>query len=283
MHAVALARSMRSIPRSRARRSSAAPRRRHSAAQRCFAATHPSRQRQLRGRSRGARGAHVTATRRSATMFLPRPPGSLRAHRLRPPPRPDERLPQHTRGALAPAGHRHHDLLGDVGARAVEHGAVNLGQGFPDYPIDAALIDLVTAAMRAGHNQYPLMAGVLALREAIAGKVRRLYGRALRPRARGHRDHRRDAGDLHRDRGAGAPRRRGDRVRARLRQLRARGPTRRRDAGAAAADRSPATGSTGTALRAAITPRTRLIVVNTPNNPGTSVLAAGRSRRSSRR
>ena len=46
-----------------------------------------------------------------------------------------------------------------MSALAVEHGAVNLGQGFPDYPIDPALIDLVTAAMRAGHNQYPLMAG----------------------------------------------------------------------------------------------------------------------------
>jgi methionine transaminase len=58
-----------------------------------------------------------------------------------------------------------------MSALAQEHGAVNLGQGFPDYPIDPALIDLVTDAMRAGHNQYPLMQGVLALREAIAAKV----------------------------------------------------------------------------------------------------------------
>ena len=68
-----------------------------------------------------------------------------------------------------------------MSALAQQHGAVNLGQGFPDYPIDPALIDLVTAAMRAGHNQYPLMPGVLALREAIAAKVQRLYGRGYDP------------------------------------------------------------------------------------------------------
>src|SRR6185437_2651193 len=64
---------------------------------------------------------------------------------------------------------------------AQQHDAVNLGQGFPDYAIDPALIDLVDAAMRAGHNQYPLMAGVMRVREAIAAKVARLYGHAYDP------------------------------------------------------------------------------------------------------
>jgi methionine aminotransferase len=68
-----------------------------------------------------------------------------------------------------------------MSALAVQHGAVNLGQGFPDYPIDPALIDLVDRAMRDGHNQYPLMPGVLALREAIAAKEQRLYGRGYDP------------------------------------------------------------------------------------------------------
>ncbi len=68
-----------------------------------------------------------------------------------------------------------------MSALAAQHGAVNLGQGFPDYPIDPALIDLVDRAMRDGHNQYPLMPGVLALREAIAGKESRLYGRSYDP------------------------------------------------------------------------------------------------------
>jgi len=59
---------------------------------------------------------------------------------------------------------------------AQQHGAVNLGQGFPDFDCDPALLDAVNAAMRAGHNQYPPMAGVPALREAVAGKIEALYG-----------------------------------------------------------------------------------------------------------
>lgn len=59
---------------------------------------------------------------------------------------------------------------------AQEHGAVNLGQGFPDFGCDPRLVDLVNEAMRAGHNQYPFMTGVPALREAIAAKIGQLYG-----------------------------------------------------------------------------------------------------------
>src|SRR5438874_4086698 len=68
-----------------------------------------------------------------------------------------------------------------MSALAVKHGAVNLGQGFPDYAIDPELIELVAAAMRAGHSQYPLMPGVMKLGEAIAAEVFRLYGRAYDP------------------------------------------------------------------------------------------------------
>jgi len=64
---------------------------------------------------------------------------------------------------------------------AQEHGAINLGQGFPDFPIDERLSDLVHAAMRAGHNQYAPMPGLPALREAIVAKVDRLYGHAYDP------------------------------------------------------------------------------------------------------
>ncbi|WP_312517161.1 pyridoxal phosphate-dependent aminotransferase [Massilia sp.] len=59
---------------------------------------------------------------------------------------------------------------------AAEHGAVNLGQGFPDFHCDPKLVDLVTEAMHAGHNQYPFMTGVPALREAVADKIAALYG-----------------------------------------------------------------------------------------------------------
>ena len=59
---------------------------------------------------------------------------------------------------------------------AAQHGAVNLGQGFPDFDCDPALIDLVGDAMRAGHNQYPQMTGAAPLRDAIAAKIASLYG-----------------------------------------------------------------------------------------------------------
>lgn len=59
---------------------------------------------------------------------------------------------------------------------AAEHGAVNLGQGFPDFAVPQRLVDELAEAMRAGHNQYAPMTGVPALRQAIAAKVLRCYG-----------------------------------------------------------------------------------------------------------
>ena len=63
-----------------------------------------------------------------------------------------------------------------MSALAQEHGAVNLGQGFPDFGCDPKLLDMVNDAMRAGLNQYPPMAGAAPLREAIAAKIAALYG-----------------------------------------------------------------------------------------------------------
>jgi len=63
-----------------------------------------------------------------------------------------------------------------MSALAQEHGAVNLGQGFPDFDCDPALISAVDDAMRHGFNQYPPMTGVPALREAVAQKIETLYG-----------------------------------------------------------------------------------------------------------
>lgn len=160
-----------------------------------------------------------------------------------------------------------------MSALAQRHEAINLGQGFPDYPIDPALIDLVTEAMRAGHNQYPAMPGVPVLRAAIAAKVARLYGRAY------------DA-DTEVTVTSGA-------TQAIFTAIQALA-----HAGDEAIVFEPAydsyvpavlvAGATPVPLpltfpgyridwdrvRDAITPRTRLIVVNTPNNPGTSVLTA---------
>ena len=70
-----------------------------------------------------------------------------------------------------------------MSALAQQHGAVNLGQGFPDFDCDPHLLDAVNDAMRAGLNQYPPMTGVPGLREAVAAKIAALYG------------HRFDAGD----------------------------------------------------------------------------------------
>ena len=68
-----------------------------------------------------------------------------------------------------------------MSALAAEHQAVNLGQGFPDFAGDPALVEAVALAMREGHNQYPPMAGLAALREAVAGKIEALYGRRYDP------------------------------------------------------------------------------------------------------
>jgi methionine transaminase len=160
-----------------------------------------------------------------------------------------------------------------MSALAQKHGAVNLGQGFPDYPIDPALIDLVTDAMRAGHNQYPLMPGVLALREAIATKVARLYGRAYDP-----------VHEITVTTGATQA------IFTTIQALAHPGdevvvfePA--YDSYVPAVQLAGATPVTlaltvpdyridWDALRRAITPRTRFILLNTPNNPGTSVLTA---------
>ena len=67
-------------------------------------------------------------------------------------------------------------IFSTMSALAQQHGAVNLGQGFPDFDCDPALVEAVHQAMQAGHNQYPLMSGVPALRQAIAAKMEALYG-----------------------------------------------------------------------------------------------------------
>ncbi len=66
-------------------------------------------------------------------------------------------------------------------ALAAECGAVNLGQGFPDFQMSEALIRLTHEAMRAGHNQYSEMAGLTLLRERIAEKIASLYGTVVDP------------------------------------------------------------------------------------------------------
>ena len=64
---------------------------------------------------------------------------------------------------------------------AVQHKAINLGQGFPDFPMSEALIDCVTEAMKAGGNQYAHTNGVPILRERLAEKIKLLYQTTIDP------------------------------------------------------------------------------------------------------
>ncbi len=64
---------------------------------------------------------------------------------------------------------------------ANEHGAINLSQGFPDFDCVPELVETVARYMREGHNQYAPMPGVAVLREALAMKIERLYGRRYDP------------------------------------------------------------------------------------------------------
>jgi methionine transaminase len=64
---------------------------------------------------------------------------------------------------------------------AAQHNAINLGQGFPDYPMSEELVALVNEAMKNGHNQYVHMNGYIPLREALAEKVEYLYQAKINP------------------------------------------------------------------------------------------------------
>ena len=68
-----------------------------------------------------------------------------------------------------------------VGNLARKHGAIDLSQGFPNFPSDPYLIELVTKAMTEGHNQYAAMQGYYGLREIISSKIENLHGRKYDP------------------------------------------------------------------------------------------------------
>ena len=67
-------------------------------------------------------------------------------------------------------------IFSEMTRLALQHGAINLSQGFPDFDTYTPLKELVAKYMHAGYNQYAPMQGVGALREAIAEKTRLLYG-----------------------------------------------------------------------------------------------------------
>ncbi len=68
-----------------------------------------------------------------------------------------------------------------MSSMAAEYNAINLGQGYPDFPMNQELIDYVDRAMKDGWNQYTHMAGYMPLREAIAEKIQFLYATHVDP------------------------------------------------------------------------------------------------------
>jgi len=153
---------------------------------------------------------------------------------------------------------------------AQESGAINLSQGFPDFPIDEKLIDLTHAAMKAGHNQYAPMPGVPALREAITAKVERLYGFGYDP-------------DTEITVTAGATQalftalaaivRPGDEVVIIDPAYDCYAPTVELFGGTPVHVRLGANMKfDASALRQAITPKTRVLMINTPHNPAGTIL-----------
>lgn len=68
-----------------------------------------------------------------------------------------------------------------MSSMAAEYNAINLGQGYPDFPMNQELIAYVHEAMKDGWNQYTHMAGYMPLREAIAEKIQFLYGTTVDP------------------------------------------------------------------------------------------------------
>jgi methionine aminotransferase len=70
-------------------------------------------------------------------------------------------------------------IFTEMSVLAQQYNAINLGQGFPDFLMDARITALVNEAMQNGHNQYVHMNGLPALRQALATKAQQLYGKTL--------------------------------------------------------------------------------------------------------
>lgn len=157
---------------------------------------------------------------------------------------------------------------------AAEHGAINLSQGFPDFPAPAGLLDRVAHHLHAGHNQYAPMGGLPALRAQIARKTLALYGRATDPET-----------EVTVTSGAtealfcaieavvGA----GDEVLCLDPAYDSYDPAIRLAGGRAVHVplRQPDFSVDWDRVRAAITPRTRLLILNSPHNPTGAVFSGG--------
>ncbi|HTP96788.1 MAG TPA: pyridoxal phosphate-dependent aminotransferase [Burkholderiales bacterium] len=156
---------------------------------------------------------------------------------------------------------------------AQECNAINLSQGFPDFDCDPALQDRVTHYMKAGYNQYPPMAGVVPLREAIAEKVQALYGARYDPE---HEITVTPGGTYAIFTAVATVIRPGDEVIVFEPTYDSYVPAIETMGGKPVYVRLrfPDYSIDWEAVQAAITPRTRMIMINTPNNPTGSVFSA---------
>ena len=156
---------------------------------------------------------------------------------------------------------------------AADLGAINLSQGFPDFDCDPALVDAVARHMREGRNQYAPMQGVPALRQAIAAKFQEVYGAAYDPDSEvtvtsGGTEAIFDA--------VAAVVHPGDEAIVFEPCYDSYVPAVEVSGGKAivVSLRYPDYGVPWDAVRAAITPRTRVILLNSPHNPTATILSA---------
>jgi methionine aminotransferase len=154
---------------------------------------------------------------------------------------------------------------------AAELGAINLSQGFPDFDCDPALVEAVARHMRAGHNQYAPMPGVLPLREAIAAKYSRLHRRDYDPDSEVTVT---SGGTEAIFAAAAAVLHPGDEAIVLEPCYDSYVPAIQLSGGTAVVVplTYPAYAIDWTAVRAAVTPRTRLLFLNSPHNPAGAVL-----------
>lgn len=159
-----------------------------------------------------------------------------------------------------------------IGQLSAEYQAINLSQGAPNFPCDAALVNSVTQAMQQGHNQYAPMTGHPALKEALAEKVATLYGQQYQPASEvlitasaSEGLYSAIAGLVHA----------GDEVIYFEPAFDSYAPIVRLQGAKAIGLKLqlPDFAINWDELRATITPRTRMIIINTPHNPSSQVLS----------
>jgi len=158
-----------------------------------------------------------------------------------------------------------------IGQLSARHNAINLSQGAPNFPCDPALVESVSRAMREGHNQYASMTGLPALREALAAKVAALYGQHYDPASEVLISGSASQGIYM---AITALVNRGDEVIFFEPAFDSYAPVVRLQGGTPIGLKLafPDYAIDWTALRAALTPRTRMIIINTPHNPSAQVL-----------